>query len=159
MRVAVFAVLLMISSAAGAAAQDVGGYVAAGSGSIDYLVHREAIPQASAGVLWRAAGDRIRVGAEVDLLTSNGYFSGRGGPLVEFAPFRARVQPFLRGGYFVGEDSSWIAGGGLDIWLTERSGLRLFAQDAFRRLRVTNSFNVPDSMFHEPSFQIGWVWR
>ena len=79
---------------AGAAAQDFGGYVTGGSGSIDYAVHRETIPQATVGVLWRAANDRLRPGGDVDVMTSNGHVAGRGGPFGEVALFRAgRAQP------------------------------------------------------------------
>ena len=159
MRLALFAVILAIACEFPAAAQDLGGYVTAGSGSIDYLVHRETIAQASAGVLWRLASDRVRIGAEVDALTSNGYVSGRGGPLTEVVLTRGRLQPFVRGGYFVGEDSSWIAGVGVDIWLTEYGGIRVFVQDAFRKLKFAYNFDDRRTTFHEPSFQVGWTWK
>jgi hypothetical protein len=159
MRLALLAAGLLISFASAAAAQGFGGYVTAGSGSIDYLIHRETIPQGTVGVLWHAASGRIRVGGEADVMTSNGYVSGRGGPLAEVVLVKGRVQPFVRGGYFVGEDSSWIAGGGVDIWLTPTAGLRLMVQDAFRGLRGLSSFDDRRSTLHEPSFQIGWAWR
>jgi hypothetical protein len=159
MRVAITALLLAVLSAPSAAAQGLDTYITAGSGSIDYLVYRETIPQASVGVLWRAVGDRLRLGGEADVFTSNGYFSGRGGPLAEIALVRrARVRPFVRGGYFFGEDNSWILGGGLDLWLTERSAIRVFVQDAFRGLEITYG-NPGHHVFHEPSVQVGWVWR
>jgi hypothetical protein len=86
--------------------------------------------------------------------------SGRGGPFVEMPVVRrARLMPFVRGGHFFGEDPSWVAGGGIDPWLTDRAGLRLLVQDAFRSISVTHSFDVPRRWAHEPSFQIGWVWK
>jgi hypothetical protein len=142
-----------------ASTQTFAGYVTAGSGSIDYLVYRETIPQVSAGVLFRPKGDRFRIGGEADIFTSNGYYSGRGGPFAEFALVtRGRIQPFVRGGYFVGEDDSWIAGGGVDLWLLERGGIRVCVQDAFRILNLTYG-NPGRHVAHEPSVQIGWVWK
>src|ERR671912_1235118 len=86
----------MLSIATAAAAQEVGGYVTGGLATIDYRVHRETMPQASGGVLVRFAGDRIRAGLQADVFTSGGYVSGRGGPIVEIAPFgRTFVQPFF----------------------------------------------------------------
>jgi hypothetical protein len=129
-----------------------------GSGVIAfrYLVARDTILQASGGVLWRVADDRLRIGAEAELLTSNGYFTGKGGPFVEVSMLRhARVMPFLRDGRFAGEDTSWIAGGGIDVWMNRHGGARVTLQDAFR----SSSYDVPAQTFHEPSFQIGWVWR
>ena len=160
MRPAVATLFLTIFGAATAAAQGVDIYITAGSGSIDYLVARETIPQVSVGVLVRPVGDRFRAGVEADVFTSNGYFSGRGGPLAELALLgrSSRVQPFVRGGYFFGEDSSWIAGGGVDLWLTERSGIRVFVQDAFRGVSLTYG-NPGHHVFHEPSVQVGWVRR
>jgi hypothetical protein len=159
MRIAALCVLFAAVSAADAAAQDIGGYVTAGTGSIDYLVHRETIPQASAGVLWRIADDRIRVGAEVEAFTSNGYWSGRGGPLAEVVPVRhERFSPFVRGGLFFGEDTFWVAGVGVDVWLKDRTGVRLMVQDAFRKSTVTSFYDNRSTVFHEPSFQIGWTW-
>ena len=75
------AVTLMLTAfAATSQAQDLGGYLTAGSGAIDYLVVRDAIPQVSGGVLVRFADDRVRVGVQADVFFSNGYVSGRGGP-------------------------------------------------------------------------------
>jgi hypothetical protein len=160
MRGTAAALLILVATASGAEARQIGGYVTAGSGSIDYLVYRKAIPQASVGVFWQLPGDRVRVGVEADILTSNGYVSGRGGPFAEVTLIRqSRVQPFVRGGYFHGEDSSWVAGGGVDLRVSERGALRLCVQDAFRRSSVTPRGNAPVPTFHEPSVQIGWVWN
>jgi hypothetical protein len=159
MRVAALVVLFAALSAADAAAQDIGGYVTAGTGSIDYLVHRETIPQFAGGVLWRIADDRIRVGAEVNAMTSNRYWSGRGGPVAEVVLIRReRFSPFIRGGRFFGEDTSWVAGAGVDLWLGDRTGLRLMVQDAFRQSVVRSFFDNRRTVFHEPSLQIGWTW-
>ena len=159
MRALIFTVLVVLLAGSPSAAQTFGGYVTAGSGSIDYLVHRETIPQASVGVLFRPKGDRFRVGGEADIFTSNGYYSGRGGPFAELAVLTGtRVQPFVRGGYFIGEDNSWIAGGGVDVWLFDRSGIRIAIQDAFRGLSLTYG-NPGRHVLHEPSLQVGWVWR
>lgn len=158
MRIAAVCIAVMAASAGSASAQTFGGYVTGGSGSIDYLVYREPIPQASVGALWRLSGDRVRIGGEVDVLTSNGYVSGRGGPFVELVPFAgARAVPFVRGGYFTGEDPSWIAGGGVDFRITSRGGIRVFVQDAFRKSSHPSPFAARD-VFHEPSFQVGWFW-
>jgi hypothetical protein len=159
MRVAALIVLFAAAGAVGAAAQDIGGYVTAGTGSIDYLVHRETIPQFAVGVLWRIADDRIRVGAEANAMTSNRYWSGRGGPVAEVVLIRReRFSPFVRGGRFFGEDTSWVAGAGVDIWLKDRTGLRLMVQDAFRQSRGASFADDGRTVFHEPSFQIGWTW-
>jgi hypothetical protein len=134
--------------------------VTGGSGSIDYLVHRATIPQASVGVLWTAGRDWIRVGGEADVFTSNGYVSGRGGPIAELGLVRSgSVQSFLRAGYFLGEDRSTIVGAGVDLEITARSGIRVFVQDAFRTSSPDSPFGGPSITFHEPSFQIGWMWR
>jgi hypothetical protein len=161
MRTAGLLFVLLMIGVRGAAAQDIGVYLTGGTGSIDYLVHREVIPQASVGVVWRLAGERLRLGGEADVFTSNGYVSGRGGPVAEITLLRAaRIQPFVKTGYFYGEDRSWVAGGGVDFWLTERSGIRVLVQDAFRPLDVRGSpGDHPRDVFHEPSFQIGWTWR
>jgi hypothetical protein len=146
MRAAVFSVLLTVVPVAAAAHQD-GGFVTAGSGSIDYLVYRETIAQISGGALWRLADDRLRVGAQVDALTSNGYWTGRGGPVVELTLGRRRTTPFLRFGRFAGEDPSWIAGGGVDFWLTEVGGVRIMLVDAFRRSEITSVFGNSSNTF------------
>jgi hypothetical protein len=160
MRAAGLCVVFSVITVGSAAAQEIGGYVTAGSGSIDYLVSRETILQASAGVLWRVANDRIRFGAEAEALTSNGYWTGKGGPFAEVVLFRReRISPFVRGGRFFGEDTSWIAGAGIDVWLTETGGLRLMVQDGFRQSRITSIYGNRSSTFHEPSFQVGWTWR
>jgi hypothetical protein len=159
MRVAALVGLFAAVCAAGGAAQDIGGYVTAGTGSIDYLVHRETIPQFAGGVLWRIADDRIRIGAEVNAMTSNRYWSGRGGPVAEVVLIRReRFSPFIRGGRFFGEDTSWVAGAGVDIWLRDRTGLRLMVQDAFRQSSVTSFLDDRRTVFHEPSVQVGGTW-
>jgi hypothetical protein len=76
---------MLTAASASASAQGVDTYITAGSGSIDYLVARETIPQVNAGVLVRPFGGRFRIGGEADIFTSNGYFSGRGGPVAEVA--------------------------------------------------------------------------
>jgi hypothetical protein len=155
-------VLLFMGMVPCALGQEVRAYLTAGTGSIDYLVHRETIPQASGGFLGSAADGRVRVGGEGDLLTSNGYFAGKGGPLAEVPLLRGRVQPFVRGGYFWGEDNSWIAGAGIDVWLGTSVGIRAFVQDAFRRSRVGSGGSSAEphgDSFHEPSAQVGIVWQ
>lgn len=158
-------VAAVLFSAAGdsAFAQGLGGYLTAGTGSIDYLVARETIPQAGGGVLWRIADDRLRAGVQVDLLTSNGYYTGRGGPVFELAvgPRNSRVRPYLVSGYFFGEGGGLLAaGGGVDVWLNDHVGVRAFFQDAFRRTSVTGYPGAPGAVtLHEPSFQVGFVWR
>jgi hypothetical protein len=152
--------LILVVTASGAEARQIGGYVTAGSGSIDYLVHRKVIPQASVGLFWQLPGDRVRVGGEADILTSNGYIGGRGGPFAEVTLVRrSRVQPFVRGGYFYGEDSSWVAGGGVDLRVGKNGALRVCVQDAFRRSSVTPRGSAPVLTFHEPSVQVGWIWN
>jgi hypothetical protein len=155
----VFGCLLL--GAAAASGQDLGVYVTGGTGSIDYLVHRETVPEFAVGVLWNVPGGLVRIGAEGDVLTSNGYIGGRGGPFAEVSIARtALVRPFVRGGRFFGEDTSWMAGAGIDFWVTRRSGVRLIVQDAFRSSRTSPPFEWQTRhVFHEPSVQIGWVWR
>ena len=138
MRATVAALFLTVLSATSAAAQGVDIYITAGSGSIDYLVARETIPQVSVGVLVRPVGDWFRAGVEADVFTSNGYFSGRGGPLAELALLgrSSRVQPFVRGGYFFGEDNCGSPAAGSICGL--RSVLAsAFVQDAFRGVTLT----------------------
>jgi hypothetical protein len=160
MRPSAIALLLTVLGVGTASTQGVDTYITGGSGSIDYLVARETIPQVSAGVLVRPFGDRLRIAGEADIFTSNGYFSGRGGPLAEVALVgrKARVQPFVRGGYFMGEDAAWIAGGGVDLWITDRTGIRVFVQDAFRGITLDYG-NPGHHVFHEPAVQVGWVGR
>ena len=149
----------LLAVAAPAAAQEVGGFVTGGTGSIDYRVHRETMPQASGGVLVRFADDRLRVGGQADVFTSNGYVSGRGGPIVELAPFRlAFLQPFVSAGRLWGDDTSWMVGVGVDFQVTRGAGIRLSVQDAFRP-SSTSPFDEDAYTFHEPVVQIGWVWR
>ena len=159
------AVTLMLTAfAATSQAQDLGGYLTAGSGAIDYLVVRDAIPQVSGGVLVRFADDRVRVGVQADVFFSNGYASGRGGPLAEIALLsrRSRVQPFATGGCYFGEDGALaMYGGGVDLWMTNQVGIRAVVQDAVRRSRFISPFTFGPSSatFHEPSLQFGVVWR
>ena len=158
----VFVAVTASSLSAPASAQDVGGYLTAGSGSIDYLVAREVIPQISGGVLVRFADDRFRVGAQGDVFFSNGYVSGRGGPVAEIAllPKRSRVQPFVTGGYYVADGGGLIMyGGGVDVWMTDTIGLRGAVQDAARRSTVISVFGSSSNTLHEPSIQVGVVWR
>ena len=160
MRVAALCASIVIITAVEANAQEVGGYITAGSGSIDYLVHRETIPQISGGVLWRIGDDRVRLGGEVEALTSNGYWAGKGGPFGEVTFLRRRgLTPFVRAGRFYGEDTSWIVGAGVDLWVNERGGLRVVVQDAFRQSTVSSIYGRSSTTFHEPSFQIGWTWK
>jgi len=163
MRTAVAMALGVVMTAAlPASAQDLGGYMTTGSGSIDYLVTREAIPQISGGVLVGFADDRVRVGAQADVFFSNGYVSGRGGPLVEVrvVPKRTRVQPFATGGCYFGEDGAMLMlGGGLDVWMTGTVGIRAVVQDAVRQSRFSGPFRPPRTTFHEPAALVGVVWR
>jgi hypothetical protein len=156
--------LLLMALPATSRAQDLGGYLTAGSGTIDYLVVRDAIPQVSGGVLVRFADDRVRVGAQADVFFSNGYASGRGGPLAEVALLspRSRVQPFATGGYYFGEGGGLVMyGGGVDLWMTHQIGIRAVVQDAVHRSTFTSpfSFRSVSATFHEPSLQFGVVWR
>jgi hypothetical protein len=162
MRVVNIAVLLLAMPTA-AVAQQVGGYVTAGSGSIDYVVSRETIFQASGGILLRVANDRIRLGVQGDLLSADGYFSGRGGPIGEITLLArtSRLQPFGCVGYLMADGGGmWLAGGGVDVSLNERIGLRFAVQDAFRSSTIYGEANQPESYtLHEPSLQVGVVWR
>jgi hypothetical protein len=156
--------LMLTGLAATSHAQDLGGYLTAGSGAIDYLVVRDAIPQISGGVLVRFADDRVRVGAQADVFFSNGYVSGRGGPLAEIALLstRHRVQPFATGGYYFGEGGGLVMyGGGVDLWMTDQIGIRAGVQDAVRHLSFISPFDFGRSsaFSHEPSVQFGVVWR
>ena len=155
--------LLTLMSPAGAAAPGVGSYVTAGLGSIDYVISREAVAQVSGGILFRLADDRVRIGVCGDVLSSHGYFSGRGGPLAEFAllPRGHRVRPFAGAG-ILGADGGamWMVGGGVDIWLRDAFGVRVAVQDALRSSTVyLDLVQGTAHTFHEPSFQVGIVWR
>jgi hypothetical protein len=161
MRLTALVLGLVLLGPGAARGQDLGVYVTGGTGSIDYLVHRETIPQFSVGVLWNAPGGVVRIGAEANLITSNGYISGRGGPFAEVSVAQtARMRPFVRGGRFFGEDTSWLAGAGIDFRVTNGSGIRLLVQDAFRSSSTSPPFEWQTRhVFHEPSVQVGWVWR
>ncbi|MGH9311540.1 MAG: hypothetical protein ACRD1U_19335 [Vicinamibacterales bacterium] len=161
MRLTTMVVGLVLLGASASNGQDLGVYITGGTGSIDYLVHRKTIPQFTAGALWNVPGGLVRIGGEAVVMTSNGYVSGRGGPFAEVSvAHTARVRPFVRGGRFFGEDTSWVAGAGIDFWVTGRSGMRLLVQDAFRPSRTSPPFEWQTRhVFHEPSVQVGWVWR
>jgi hypothetical protein len=156
MRLMALVLGLVLLGPGAAGAQELGGYVTGGTGSIDYLVHRETIPQLSVGVHWNVPGGMVRIVGEANVMTSNGYVGGRGGPLAEVSMVQtARIRPFVRGGRLFGEDTSWAAGGGVDFRVTGCSGVRLLVQDAFRSSRTSPPFEWQTmQLFHEQSVKI-----
>jgi hypothetical protein len=153
---------VMLALPTPSAAQRWQGFVTGGVGSIDYgPAHRDALGQWSGGALVSLGAGPLAVGGQGDVLVSHGYVTGRGGFLGQISPLRrARVRPFANGGYFFGEGGRlWIAGGGVDVVLTDRFALRVFAQDAVRVSRVTGPFGGPSRTIHEPALQAGISWH
>ena len=162
MRSIALCALVTVLSASGASAQEIGGYIGAGAGSIDFRVYREPIPEITGGFLLRLADDRVRAGLELSAMTSNGYWSGKGGPIAEFVVFRRPgISPFVRGGVSFGEDTLAVAGGGIDFWVMRDKGIRVTVQDSFRRSKITSPFDRSSShaIYHQPSVQVAWMWR
>jgi hypothetical protein len=164
-RITFIAVLLslLILGAAEARAQNWHTFTTAGFGTIDYgpSVSRGTAFQVSNGLLYGLAGDRLRVGGQLDVLFSGGSVTPRGGPLAESQFLRSsRLRPLINGGYFRAEDGGhWVAGGGVEVKILGQRGIRVAVQDIIRRSGVTGPFGSMHRTIHEPSLQIGIAWR
>ena len=133
----------------------------------------EGFPTIGGGVLFDVVRGWVSVGAQGDLFFSNGYVAGRGGVLAQANVIRHRaVRPFVVGGYGWGEDAGSTFGGGIEVW-SGRVGFRASVQDyrthvlGFDCLYFGYTQSYCDANFrggkpytvHQPSVQVGIVWR
>lgn len=92
-------------------------------------INKEYFPGAGGGVVLDFLNSWVSAGGQGDLFFSDGYVSGRGGPVGQFHFIRkGLLRPFAMGGYVWGEDTGATVGGGLEIWSKGRFGFRADAQ-------------------------------
>jgi hypothetical protein len=125
----------LVTSVTGAGAQGLG-YVVAGPSRVSgFFSPPTALHAAGGGEA--LFGGSVGIGGEVGLLATSGSViwvaSGNG---VLHIPSRRR-SPFVTGGYTrtgggEGGFNAWNVGGGVDLWATERLGLRLDLRDHIR---------------------------
>ena len=111
----------------------------------------EHFPTIGGGILFDAARGWLSAGGQGELFSSNGYVAGRGGVIAQANVIRRRaVRPFVLGGYGWGEDAGAIMGAGIEVWGSGRAGFRASVQDSRARIPYKK---------HQPSVQIGIIWR
>lgn len=154
-----------------AAAQQLLGFAAF---TINRDVNGSQYAGAAGGVLVDVARSWISLGAQGDLFVSIPYVAGRGGPLVQLNIVRhERIRVFGIGGMGWGEQEGPMFGGGLDVWPSRRVGIRATVQDYLVRIQGFDCATLGyDRTYcdaslhggstytgHQPSFQIGVIWR
>jgi hypothetical protein len=94
-------------------------------------INKEFFPGAGGGVVLDFLNSWASAGGQGDLFFSNGYVSGRGGPIGQFHFIRqGLMRPFATAGYVWGEVTGPgpTVGGGLEFWSKGRFGFRADAQ-------------------------------
>lgn len=137
---------LVVSAGSGSLFAQTRGFVTLG---VTTGLNRDYFAGPGGGALFAIGDSPVSVGAKGDLFFSNGYASGRGGPVVQATFNRARpVRPFVIGGIAWGEESGYTFGGGLEIWGEGRLGFRAGIQDYKRRYGS-----------HQQAFEAGLTWK
>jgi opacity protein-like surface antigen len=168
--IAVLTAALAVSAAQAAAAQQWLGYAAL---SVNSDLNDQRFPGIAGGVLVDVARSWVSVGGQGDMFFSGGYVAGRGGPIAQINVLgRSPVRAFVLGGYAWGEQAGPMIGAGVDIG-KGRVRFRVSVQDYLARV---NGFDCAlmgleqaycDANFHggrsytghQPSVQVGIVWR
>lgn len=92
-------------------------------------INKEYFPGVGGGLVLDFLNSWVSAGGQGDLFFSDGYVSGRGGPIGQFHFVRqGMLRPFAIGGYVWGEDTGTTVGGGLEIRSRRRFGFRASAQ-------------------------------
>jgi hypothetical protein len=168
--IALIASGLAVSAPQPAAAQQWFGYAAF---SVNSDLNDQKFPGVAGGVLVDVARSWVSLGGQGDLFFSGGYVAGRGGPIAQINLMRGRpVRAFALGGYAWGEQAGPMIGAGVDIG-KGRVGFRVTVQDYFARVQGFDCALMGldqaycDANFHggrsftghQPSVQVGIVWR
>lgn len=123
------------------------------------------------GALVRIGKSRFWGGAQGDVLFLPPYTGARGGPIGQVDIWRAGRNHLLAyAGYVFGANAFGnnyqpILGAGLNVWIRQRRGLRIAAEDAFHRSPrfclgpMGRQDCIPASTDHTLSGVIGIVWR
>jgi len=168
--IAMVAVAVSFAGPGPAAAQQRSVFVMAG---ISSDVNDQHFPGIGGGVLFDVSS-WISVGGRGDIFFSGGYVAGRGGPITQVSLLRHRpVRPFVLGGYTWGEEAGPMLGAGVEVGFRTGIGFRVSVQDYLTQVRGTDCgfLGMPQSYCetlphagrpytgHQPSVQVGLVWR
>ena len=174
MKFTLAALVVAAVSAAGpgqADAQILRGYTTVG---VNADVNEHRFTSFGGGVLVDVAAAWVSAGGEAELLTSNGYFAGRGGPVAQLnAIHTPRVRVFGSGGFAWGEEAGPMIGAGIEWWSRGFVGLRVRVSDYLARLEGFDRaafghapafcrdflHNGASRIAHQPSLRFGVAWR
>ena len=118
--------------------------------------NRSQILGVGGGVLVDAGQPWVSAGAQGDVLSSNGYYAGRGAVFAQVNPLgRFPVRPFVLGGIGWGEVAGPLIGGGLDVLPgNRRLGFRIAVEDYLMRIPTYDSRSLFKPAGHETSHQV-----
>lgn len=131
-------------------------------------------PTIGGGIVLDLINSWVSVGGQGDVLFSNGYAAGRGGPIAQANIVRRqRFRLFAIGGLIWGEEAGPMFGAGLEMWSKGPIGFRVSVEDYLAQVAGfdcgfygfsqsycdANLHGGRSYIGHQPSARFGISWR